>query len=140
MKLENLQCLRKKLGVYFLYENKELVYIGYSGNMYVRILEHLVEGEKTFTHFKACECSNATFAEVLEVKLISLYTPKYNKLIVESFNTYFSTLPKICKEDMVNEKYVSIYGTNKISEISDFIIRDIKNTPSNCIASPGLGY
>ena len=51
--LEELQVARNVDGVYFLYnENKELVYIGKSRNIYLRILEHKFENKKKFSFFK----------------------------------------------------------------------------------------
>lgn len=98
--LEELQCLRKKQGVYFLYdEDKQLVYIGESGNMYQRILEHIVESKKIFSHFKAIEIDNKTSSQLMEIKLICELKPKYNNLVIPNYDCFFYALPTIAKND-----------------------------------------
>ena len=72
--------LRNKVkGIYFLFENKKLVYVGISVNIYVRIQQHALDG-KTFDDFKYVEidieqCINT------EINLISSLQPKYNKSV-----------------------------------------------------------
>lgn len=117
--LEELQCLRKKQGVYFLYnESKQLVYIGESGNMYVRLLEHIVESKKIFSYFKAVEIDNKTSCQLMEIKLISELQPSYNQLIIKDYESYYHSLPTIAKDDNKYELFdlMFIEMENKTSQ------------------------
>lgn len=137
IKLEDLQCLRKKQGVYFLYDkNKELVYIGESGNVYVRLLEHIIQDEKEISYFKCVSLKNQTFMQVLEVKFINRFTPKYNKLVVNDINKWFNTIPKICKQEMAKDDCIDLYKTNKLSELSDIIYDKVNRIEFNSVFNP----
>ena len=106
IELQELQCLRKKQGVYFLYnENKELVYIGESGNMYQRIMEHIIEGKKKFSFFKAVQFKNLLTSQFAEVYLISVLKPIYNKLVVKDFKPFFQLIPTACKKDLYMDQF-----------------------------------
>ena len=67
-----------KSGLYYLYDkDKELIYIGKSVNLGVRMLE-----SAKFDDVKYCKFSivnNKSDMSILEVYLISKYKPKYNK-------------------------------------------------------------
>lgn len=62
-------------GVYYLFRNEQLVYIGESACVFSRITEHIKEGVKEFTHFKYEACENR---KELERSLIRKYRPIYN--------------------------------------------------------------
>jgi len=101
--LEGIQDLRKA-GLYFLYKDHELVYIGVSKNVYVRILEHSFENKKEFDSVKtliATDSINHTMTELIEVFLIHNLKPTYNKMIVQSKFTYFCTLPSIASKELL---------------------------------------
>jgi excinuclease UvrABC nuclease subunit len=77
----NLSPLSPLCGIYFLYDNEELVYIGHSKRIPMRICEHLsnLNGcDKEFTHayFRPCE-EDLLFAT--EMAFIRKHRPKYNK-------------------------------------------------------------
>lgn len=62
-------------GVYFLYDGDELVYIGQSNNVMMRIGEHIKEGVKEFDRFEFYPTVDKTR---LEGFLIQMFKPKYN--------------------------------------------------------------
>ena len=113
--LEELQVARNVSGVYFLYnENKELVYIGKSRNIYLRILEHKFENKKKFSFFKLAGTRSEIFADLLEVCIIDIYSKKanlYNKTKLNtSFDNFYFHLPSSIKDEVSLE---SIYSAAK---------------------------
>ena len=75
--------------VYFLYNKKEIVYIGYTFNLGKRLGEHSQwlssrEGygtqliKKQFTHYNYIPTNNGKRARLLESRLIKKHNPKYN--------------------------------------------------------------
>ena len=77
--------------VYFLYNNNEIVYIGYTFNLGKRLGEHsqwinsrenhrnqLLK--KQFTHYSIIPMNDGKKAKELESKLIKKHQPKYNKI------------------------------------------------------------
>ena len=113
--LEELQVARNVDGVYFLYnENKELVYIGKSRNIYLRILEHKFENKKKFEYFKMTGTAREIFTDLLEVCLIDIYSKKaslYNKTKLNtSFDNFYFHLPSSIKDEISLE---SIYSAAK---------------------------
>ena len=62
-------------GVYFLFDNKQLVYIGESNNVYMRIGQHIKDGKKKFDSFEIYPCNDR---KKLEGFLIRALSPKYN--------------------------------------------------------------
>jgi len=93
--LDGIQDLRSE-GLYFLYKDGKIVYIGVSKNVYVRILEHSFEDKKDFDSLKVLthnQDAGFIVLEIMEVFLINRLTPKYNKLVVKDIFTYYHTLP-----------------------------------------------
>lgn len=64
-------------GIYFLYQDDELVYIGQSVNVFGRIAQHI--GKKQFNQFSWLSCERADLNE-LEHRAITKFQPKLNKL------------------------------------------------------------
>jgi len=95
MNLEDIQRFRNKQGIYCLYMDNEVVYIGYSVNIYTRILEHIAEDKKEFTRLKAFDGSKFNTQEnlLVEMGLICELKPLYNKIRFESFFMWFHSLP-----------------------------------------------
>ena len=62
-------------GVYFLFDDKQLVYIGESNNIYMRIGQHIKDGTKKFDSFEIYPCNDR---KKLEGFLIRVLSPKYN--------------------------------------------------------------
>lgn len=73
-------------GVYFLYENDELVYIGESENVFSRIGTHIKEGVKDFDNWTYVEVDNTKNRKHLESFLINICKPKYNISSKTSFS------------------------------------------------------
>ena len=72
---KNIDRIKRNSGVYVLYANtKQLKYIGYSENLFKRLLTH----EKTWGYVKVKYCS-VPEAKKLEYKLIQKVKPKLNK-------------------------------------------------------------
>lgn len=119
--LDSIQNL-KTSGLYFLYENNILVYIGISRNIYNRVLEHNFNG-KIFDSVKMYEnLQNMPYTalEIIEVLLISKACPKYNKLKIDNDLIYIRTLPTIAKE----EALLSDSNIEKVLNVRDIILKE----------------
>ncbi len=67
-------------GVYFLFDGKELVYIGKGWNCFLRIAEHTrKDSDKIFTSWNYIHIKDKTEYNALERKLINKFSPKYNR-------------------------------------------------------------
>jgi hypothetical protein len=93
MTLKDMQDARGKKGVYFLYCKKEIVYIGYSSNIYTRMLEHKFENKKSFDSFKIFTYCDDIISQLAEVVFINTHKPKHNKLVVENLEEWYLTIP-----------------------------------------------
>jgi predicted GIY-YIG superfamily endonuclease len=63
--------------VYFLFSGDEIVYVGKSENGIARILQHVSEGQKLFTHYSYIVVEKDSL-ESEERAYIKSYRPKYN--------------------------------------------------------------
>ena len=63
--------------VYFLFRDNVLVYVGKTQNIYLRIGQHITEGQKKFDSFEYFITEDA---DALEAVLIQILKPIYNKL------------------------------------------------------------
>lgn len=68
-------------GIYFLFDEDVVVYIGQAINILRRITEHI---DKTFTSYSYIECSDVEM-NLLERKYIETYSPKYNIMLNKAF-------------------------------------------------------
>lgn len=76
--LETYKVVPRVRGIYFLYKDAELVYIGKSEvNVYKRIEEH--KAVKSFTHFKILEIPSHVNLRDIEYNLIKHFMPSLNK-------------------------------------------------------------
>lgn len=103
--LDDLQVARGLTGVYFLYnKDKQLVYIGKSVDVYVRILEHKLEQKKDFHFFKVAGVKKLAFAELLEIYLIEKYKTHFKLLnkasIGTTFENFYFHLPTMIKNEI----------------------------------------
>lgn len=77
------ECIRVSgacSGVYFLYDENELVYIGEGWNCFLRVAEHTrKESEKIFTSWNFIPIENEMERKALERALRDKFRPKYNK-------------------------------------------------------------
>jgi excinuclease UvrABC nuclease subunit len=68
-------------GVYFLFNNTELVYIGQGWNCFLRVAEHTrKESDKIFTHWSYQAIESETERKDIERELRRKYRPKYNRV------------------------------------------------------------
>jgi len=73
------ECYLKR-GIYFLYNNDELVYIGKSiTDIRKRLKRHIFEETKIFDRVDAYFINSDTDVHLAEVYLINKFSPKYNK-------------------------------------------------------------
>lgn len=68
-------------GVYFLYENEELVYIGQGWNCLLRVAEHTrKDSDKIFTHWSFLPVPDESERKSLEKELRAKFKPKFNRV------------------------------------------------------------
>lgn len=80
---ENIIC-----GIYMLFFEGQIVYIGQSINIFSRVSRHTQEGKKRFDKFSFFKCERQ-FLDGIESELIHRYSPKYNSTIIPG-GGYFS--------------------------------------------------
>lgn len=79
-------------GVYFLFKDGELVYIGQSCNIYSRLAVHLAD--KNFDQFSFIEVRNSAERIKKEKYLIQKFKPRYNKEVSnKEFVEYENAVP-----------------------------------------------
>jgi len=124
-------------GIYCLFKNKKIVYIGQTDNVQRRLDEHNEDKLKLFNRVLALKIGKNTISdnmdgysiedvrrnkemrEILEIGLISMYKPKYNSLrIMNSFEEWLRLLPSTTyyKKDKnsYNEYFIRIGKLSKI--------------------------
>ncbi len=93
------QYTRNKNGVYALIEDNEIVYIGFSKNIYTRLLEHKTDGEKNFnkvvTRFFPPSNDDTHIDKIFEMGIICKLKPKHNKIIFDNFRYWIYSLPHV---------------------------------------------
>ena len=68
-------------GVYFLFYEEELVYIGQGWNCFLRVAEHTrKDSDKEFTHWNYIAIESELERKEVERELRKKYKPKFNKL------------------------------------------------------------
>jgi excinuclease UvrABC nuclease subunit len=68
-------------GVYFLFDQNELVYIGQGWNCFLRAAEHTrKESDKKFTHWNFIPLEDEMERKKMERSLRDIFKPKYNKI------------------------------------------------------------
>ena len=78
---ERMQKLPKNIvGVYYLFDKNEVVYIGASENIKSRLIAHYSNKEKEFDDFSFHTCDKNILFKA-EAKAIRRYLPKYNKKV-----------------------------------------------------------
>jgi prophage regulatory protein len=73
------------IGIYFLIDGDQIVYIGKSINVFARIAEHQRNNEKKFDTFTYIQIPIDQLDE-FEVEYINAYKPKYNVVIPKADN------------------------------------------------------
>lgn len=78
----------KKTGLYFLYDNNSIVYIGKSVvNIAKRLADHYADLSKQFNRIDVYLINNLADLEIAEIYLISKHKPLYNKDANNKFST-----------------------------------------------------
>jgi excinuclease UvrABC nuclease subunit len=67
------------MGVYFLFYNNTLIYIGQSKQILIRVSNHFYT--KNFTSFSFVKCNKISEAEILEREFIKKFNPPLNKYL-----------------------------------------------------------
>ena len=68
-------------GIYFLFADEDLVYVGEGWNCALRVAEHTrKESTKVFTHWNFIPIENAEARKAAELEMRRKYKPKYNKV------------------------------------------------------------
>lgn len=68
-------------GVYFLYNDDQLIYIGQGWNCFLRVAEHTrKDSDKIFTHWNFIEIQSEVERKNIERELRKKLTPKFNKI------------------------------------------------------------
>ena len=71
-------------GIYFLYHDDELAYIGRGWNCLLRVAEHARKAStKIFTHWSFMPIENSFEINSTERQLINKYSPKFNKTYIK---------------------------------------------------------
>jgi excinuclease UvrABC nuclease subunit len=68
-------------GVYFLFQDYEVVYVGKSTNIYTRLASHQGWKHKEWNRVAAIECDREILGAV-EYAMIAAFQPKYNRSII----------------------------------------------------------
>lgn len=74
---------RRVPGIYFLIDGQEIVYVGQSMNLPLRIDQHRRESRKTFDRFTVYPCPEKLL-DKLERHYIHVFRPKYNATPVDA--------------------------------------------------------
>lgn len=113
--------------IYFLYDDKEIVYIGVTRDLSVRMIGHR---KKKHTHVRVYKFKDMERALFYERKFIRRFKPRYNVLFANTFvqqdNVGFS-LPTPQKERLT--KLAKENGLN----FSEFIRRKLLDIPLDAV-------
>ena len=105
-------------GVYFLFDNKQLVYIGESNNVYMRIGQHIKDGTKKFDSFEVFPCNDR---KKLEGFLIRALMPKYNISLGMTYDFVDEDIfPSQTIEEAI-KAYEKQFDTYTVGEVADLM-------------------
>lgn len=102
IKAKDIRCL------YFLYKDKELVYIGKSINLFGRIGNHLIQKNKVFDSFRYLEVTDIIDLEELEKIYIKKYKPIYNIQIKASYEKELAYRQRIAEREELRRKKIEL--------------------------------
>ena len=81
-------------GVYLLMKKKEVIYVGMSNDIYLRILEHQSMGKDFDDVFVAeVDREGEEVRRALEMSIICEYMPTHNKIKFDNFYNWFHSFP-----------------------------------------------
>ena len=105
-------------GVYFLFDDKQLVYIGESNNVYMRIGQHIKDGTKKFDSFEIYPCNDR---KKLEGFLIRALMPKYNVSLGMAYDAVEEDIfPSQTIEEAI-KAYEKQFDTYTVGEVADLM-------------------
>lgn len=107
--------------IYFLYDKKELVYIGKTaGQLTSRLIKH--QEDKQFTDCYILKFSNNRICSIKEMEFISKFKPKYNKHGIDCFfDMNHESIPLI-------DKLIKHHGsTEVVAKLLGITIRHLEN-------------
>ena len=111
------------IGIYFLKDGDNVVYIGQSVDIEKRI-EHHERSDKKFDSFYFEECSRSELS-VKEKNCIIEMKPKYNK-----FHNSNATIEKFCAKIELRNKLVGFQARQSEKERIDKVTKDMIETKS----------
>lgn len=110
----------KKLtsGLYFLYKERNLVYIGKSKNIFYRIGTHIKEGVKDFDNWRYLEINDEEEMTEKETFLINIFQPKYNEQIWSTVSNKDNGTDTEIKELLEEIDMMDVISVRTISKIT----------------------
>lgn len=83
-------------GIYSIYNNNELIYIGKTNNFYTRLKTHMSQQpwSNEITHISIAKCKTKVDMDLYEKYYINKLSPKYNKAIV------YNEIPTFAVEEL----------------------------------------
>lgn len=120
--------IQPKPSVFFLINQKEIVFIGLSLDVMVRIANLRKENKMIFDHYAILECPSE-YAPAVQCELIVKYEPKYNKTlphnqgyitrgkIKEVFNINGHRVRHLIKKYQPKQVLGVFYNKNQIQEL-----------------------
>lgn len=112
-------------GIYSIYDNDNLLYIGKTNNFYIRLKTHIAQKpwKNEITHIATAECRTKVDMDLYEKYYINKLNPKYNKAIVYNEMPTFAVdeldFKKLTLEEFINintPKTLKNSNTNKSYE------------------------
>lgn len=118
-------------GIYFLFQDDELVYVGQAACRDIRLLTHISEGLKKFNRFAWIPCEPENL-EYLEAQYILKFLPKYNKtlphtlgyLFPETLKRHFGISMRCIRKVIEKHQPQNIRGRYQIDEIRELLQRE----------------
>lgn len=81
LRQSSLQTVGHTSGVYFLFQENELVYIGEGWNCFLRVAEHTrKDSDRVFTHWNFVPIESKEERKALERELRKQHRPKFNRV------------------------------------------------------------
>lgn len=98
-------------GIYNIYNNNDLIYIGKTNNFYTRLKNHIAQQpwNNEITHIAIAECKTKVDMDLYEKYYINKLNPKYNKAIV------YNESPTFAVEELDFKKFTleKFFSANK---------------------------
>ncbi|MCB2289434.1 GIY-YIG nuclease family protein [Clostridium sp. CS001] len=104
-------------GIYNIYNNNNLLYVGKTNNFHTRLRNHMAlqPWKNEITHIAIAECKNKIDMDIYEIYYINKLNPKYNKAIVYNESPTFE-IKELSFKKFELTKFLDI-GKPKESEV-----------------------